>query len=41
LAHVLVEIGLTGDRRLKMLSPDLTWEIGGARRPQGQMVAYQ
>jgi len=39
LTHILVEIGLTGEGGLSMLSPGLTWEIGGARRPRGQMVA--
>lgn len=41
LAHVLVEIGLGGERRLSALSPGLDWAVGGARRPQGQMAVYR
>lgn len=41
MAHVLTEIALAGERRLRMLSPELRWGIGGARRPQGQTVLFQ
>jgi cytochrome P450 len=41
LADTLVEVGLAGGKRLAVLSPEWTWDIGGARRPQGLKTIYR
>lgn len=38
LAHILVEAGLSGPRRLEATVSDRMWKIGGARRPYRLMV---
>lgn len=38
LAHILIEAGLSGPRRLEATGADRVWKIGGARRPDHLMV---
>ena len=38
LAHILIETGLSGPRRLEASTSDRNWKIGGARRPDQLMV---